>query len=108
MAMPIDAQPRYQNNIEFKSLNKICRFKEHLARAATREFGLMPNYDIRSPDLKDRMVKAWEGEFVIFRDIFKAELWWPLYHFFVGLLVEHSMYLGQIVPYAWRMLICFL
>lgn len=56
MAVPHEAQPTYQNTAEFKFPKEIYKFKEYLAMAVAREFGLMPNCDIRSPDLEDRMV----------------------------------------------------
>lgn len=58
MPVPLDARPRYQINVEFKSPNEACRFKKHLAIEAAREIKLMPNCYIRSLGPKDRMVQA--------------------------------------------------
>lgn len=50
------------------------------------------------------MAIARDGEFVIFRDPLKGGFRWPLYPFFVELLVEHNMSPEQLVSNRWRML----
>lgn len=109
MAIPISANPRAQDiPTPLVYPDHPCRFKEHLAVATAREFGLMPSCDIRSPGNEDRVAIAREGEFVIFKDSLKGGFRWPLHPFFLALLTEHNMSLGQLVPNGWRMLTYFL
>lgn len=108
MAVPINAQPRAQSiPTPFRYPEVPFKFKEHLAISTAREHGLMPKCDIRTPRVEDRMVFARDGEFVIFRDSLKGGFRWPLHPFFMSLLVEHNMSLGQLVPKGWRMLTYF-
>ncbi|XP_022865385.1 uncharacterized protein LOC111385241 [Olea europaea var. sylvestris] len=108
MAVPISANPRAQDiPTPLVYPDHPCKFKEHLAVATAREFGLMPNCDIRSPGNEDRVAIAREGELVIFKDSLKGGFRWPLHPFFLALLTEHNMSPGQLVPNGWRMLTYF-
>lgn len=106
-AIPLEATPEAQVNMVFEYPDEPCRLKEHSVIAAAREYGVMPNCDVRFPDPEDRIIRARRGEFVIFRETLKAGFRWPLHPFFIALLVEHSMCPGQLVPNAWRMLVYF-
>lgn len=43
MVVPLDARPRYQSNPDLSFPIRLEDLKKHLAMAAAREFGLMPN-----------------------------------------------------------------
>lgn len=107
IALPLDASLREHGSFEFVYPDVSREFKEHLAMQVAREFGLMPYNDCRSPDPEDRMAKARDGEFIIFSDSLKVGFRSPMHPFFVGFLVEYSMFPGQLMPNGWRMLVYF-